>query len=138
VNPQSLAAVRRESCRGGDKHSAAIRSPERDRVRMEYVVIHAEEDAQSVVLPLQSDGVTRLCFRFGFVPIVVFDWRNLQIKRQGSVSSLLQTAGPKQKQHNQYDQTYAAYWIETPLLAMPPNWKSSHKGYDEKYRKNKR
>jgi hypothetical protein len=51
---------------------------------------------------------------------------------------LLPTAGPKQKQGNQYDQTYAAYWIETPLLAMPPNWKSSHKGYDEKYRKNKR
>jgi hypothetical protein len=59
VNPQSLAAVR----------------------SMEYVAIHTEEDAQSVVLSLQSDGVTRLCFRFGLAPIVVFDWRNLRVKR---------------------------------------------------------
>jgi hypothetical protein len=27
-----------------------------------------------VVLPCKLAGVTRLCFRFGLVPIVVFDW----------------------------------------------------------------
>jgi hypothetical protein len=47
-------------------------------------------------------------------------------------------ASPKEKENDQDDQTYAAEGIETPLLAVPPNWKDSDKGDDEKYRKNKR
>ena len=58
--------------------------------------------------------------------------------RGGGAPSRLEAAGPKQKQDNQYEQTYAAQGIKTPLLAVPPNRKNSHEGYDEKCGKNER
>jgi hypothetical protein len=52
------------------------------------------------------------------------------------LSSLLQAAGPKEKEENQYEEAYAAQGIKAPLLAMAPNRKTSHEGYDDKYGQN--
>ena len=56
---------------------------------------------------------------------------------QDAKAALLEMAGPEQKEDNQDEQTYAAEGIKTPLLAVPPNRKNSHKRDDQKYRKNK-
>jgi hypothetical protein len=55
-----------------------------------------------------------------------------------SLAVLLQAAGPEENQDNQNDQAYAADGIKTPLLAMRPNRKTSHKRDKDKYRKNER
>ena len=49
---------------------------------------------------------------------------------------LLQVAGPKQNQDNQYDHAYATDRTKAPLLAMRPNGEATHKRHENKYRKN--
>src|ERR1039458_3118526 len=47
-----------------------------------------------------------------------------------------QTAGPKQKQDNQDNHAHGTDWVKAPLLAVRPNRKTTHKCYENKYRKN--